>query len=289
MESAASGGGGNMYTQLEAMMTAVKREAAGLEGLKSRLREMEDIKQRNEDLKGKLQASEKANSDLHLMIENAERGATILREDMQQLNDLYEEERTQHISAQQKFLTQEHEFMHVKGELGFAQREAQKLGDLRKTNQTFSGQLASSQKRLEDERLEWAREKQKLEDKVKDAVKQKDDTSSHVWNLSEEVKGLRGDLKHYEGNMESLQQALANSELRTKQAKEQTVMVWEDALSLSLRKADAEGIEKTSIRKLQIEKMEKMEKMEMETESVTMQKQKQKQRMRQSQRQRQRK
>jgi chromosome segregation ATPase len=253
MESAASGGGGNMYTQLEAMMTAVKREAAGLEGLKSRLREMEDIKQRNEDLKGKLQASEKANSDLHLMIENAERGATILREDMQQLNDLYEEERTQHISAQQKFLTQEHEFMHVKGELGFAQREAQKLGDLRKTNQTFSGQLASSQKRLEDERLEWAREKQKLEDKVKDAVKQKDDTSSHVWNLSEEVKGLRGDLKHYEGNMESLQQALANSELRTKQAKEQTVMVWEDALSLSLRRADAEGIEKTSIRKLQIE------------------------------------
>ena len=41
----------NMYNQLETMMRAIKKEAEGLEKLKAKLRDMDDLKNRNADLK----------------------------------------------------------------------------------------------------------------------------------------------------------------------------------------------------------------------------------------------
>ena len=249
------GGGGNMYSQLEAMMTAVKREAAGLEVLKSKLKDMDDLKRRNADLKDKLQASELANSDLHQMLETAENNASAQRGDMQHLNDIYNEEREMHLEVQQKFLMQEQELVHLRGEVSFAQREAAKVQELRKNNQTAQGQLAGLEKRLEDERLEWTRSAKGFEEKISDAQRVKDEVSNHVWNLTEEIKGLRGKLERADRTEESLQEALRASQRDVVQANERAFMGTEDRLALSIRKDRSEKAVSQSFRELQREVM----------------------------------
>ena len=242
-----------MYSQLEAMMHSVRKEAAGLEALKAKLKDMDDLKRRNADLKDKLQASEIANSDLHRMLDESDRNAKSQRDDMQHLNDIYNEEREMHLQIQQKFLTQEQELIHLRGEVTFVQREAGKVADLRKGNQKLQGQVAALEKRLEDERLDWLKAKTELEEQLKDREKVKDEVSGHVWNLSEEIKSLRQRLGHAEQTEMSLQETLVASQRSVQQADERTLMAIEDGAARSHRAAKAESDVNESHREMQRE------------------------------------
>jgi chromosome segregation ATPase len=267
---AASGGvpNKNMYSQLEAMMNAVKREAAGLEALKSKLKDMEDLKRRNGDLKDKLQASEIANSDLHLMLENGERNAQSQREDMQHLNDIYNEERERHVEVQQNFLTQEQELVHLKGEVAYAQREAAKVQELRKSNQTALGQLASAEKRLEDERLDWMRATKAFEEKITDSQRVKDEVSGHVWKLTDEVKNLRAQLERGGQTESSMHEVLAATRREVVQTNERALMGAEDRLALSIRARKSEQVISHSFRELQREVMRLQQELVTKEESI---------------------
>ena len=250
-----SGSGGpqnaNMYNQLESMMMAVKKEAEGLEKLKSKLRDMDDLKRRNSDLKEKLQASELANSDLHRMLETAERESEAQREDMQSLNDMYNDERTKHLEVQQKYLTQEQELMHLKGEAETDKREVAKLGQLRQSHQKTLGQLASTQKKLEDSHEDWARATKAFEERIRSTEADKENVSKHVWNLTEEIRGLRSDVEHGRLEKDALQTALGTSEQRIKQAKEMSIMITEDGLSHRMREDEARSKQKSTMVDLQ--------------------------------------
>ena len=241
----------NMYNQLESMMMAVKKEAEGLEKLKSKLRDMDDLKRRNSDLKEKLQASESANSDLHRMLETAEKESEAQREDMQSLNDMYNDERTRHLEVQQRFLTQEQELMHLKGEAETDKRELAKIGQLRQSHQKTLGQLASTQKKLEDSHEDWARATKAFEERIRSTEADKENVSKHVWNLTEEIRGLRSDVEHARLEKDALQEALGSSEQRTKQAKELCIMITEDGLSHRFRNGEARSKQNSLIVDLQ--------------------------------------
>src|SRR6185312_2828355 len=56
---------GNFLNQLESMMNAAKKEAGALENMKIKIKDMEDLKIRYNELKGRMSEVENENANLH--------------------------------------------------------------------------------------------------------------------------------------------------------------------------------------------------------------------------------
>ena len=99
----------SMYSQLETMMAAVRKEAAALDAMKQKIKEMDEIKKKVPELKQRLQETELKNNQLSTSLKLSEEQSYQLRNDLQQLNDIYNKERKDHESIRQNntFLDQE--------------------------------------------------------------------------------------------------------------------------------------------------------------------------------------
>lgn len=133
---------GNFLNQLENMMNAVKKEAASLETMKQKIREMEDLKLKFAELKNKNAQIETENTDLKKALKESESQNNEIRSDMQRLNDIYTSDRTKHIEMQQQNLRVEQELSGIKLEKEHFYKESMKLSEQRKAYKALKAQMA---------------------------------------------------------------------------------------------------------------------------------------------------
>ena len=102
-----------LMSPLQNIMQAVKKEASALEAVKAKIREMDGLRDRMNELKTRLQQSEEANLDLKRTLSISENLSLELRGDMQRLNDIYNSEHAQYIDMQQTNLRLDQELKQV--------------------------------------------------------------------------------------------------------------------------------------------------------------------------------
>ena len=188
----------NMYAQLESMMTAVRAEAKALEAVKQKIREMDGLRSQVGDLKGKLEEAETANKELVRSLQESKGVSDQLRLDMQQLNDFYSKEHAAYANAQQMVLKLEHDLQNVANEMGFYQKEAQRIPELRKKNQALVSQIGTLQKQAEEEKQINAQTTAALENKLAQAALDQAAQTEQFWHLAEEIKQLKQIVKDKE-------------------------------------------------------------------------------------------
>ncbi|KAJ1422156.1 hypothetical protein B484DRAFT_399215 [Ochromonadaceae sp. CCMP2298] len=152
MGGGAGGKNINFLSQLEGMMSAVKKEAGALESMKLKLKDMEELKSRLGDMKTRLGTSDKENAELRRMVREADEQNLEIRSDMQRLNDIYHSERSKLLEAQQVGARQEQELSGVKREREFFSAEAGKVPDLKSQVKASRAQLSALKKIQEEER-----------------------------------------------------------------------------------------------------------------------------------------
>jgi len=156
----------SMYSQLETMMAAVRKEAAALDAMKQKIKEMDEIKKKVPELKQRLQETELKNNQLSASLKLSEDQSYQLRNDLQQLNDIYNTERKEHENIRQNNAFLDQELARVTKDMQFMQRDVQKLAELKKKNQLIITQLNDTQILLEEERAEAQKNLSQLEKKI---------------------------------------------------------------------------------------------------------------------------
>ena len=156
----------SMYSQLETMMAAVRKEAAALDAMKQKIKEMDEIKKKVPELKQLLQETELKNNKLAAALKLSEDQTYQLRNDLQQLNDIYNTERKGHENIRQSNAYLDQELARVNKDMQFMQKEVQKLAELKKKNQLIITQLNDTQVLLEEERAEAQKNLSQLEKKI---------------------------------------------------------------------------------------------------------------------------
>ena len=173
----------SMYSQLETMMAAVRKEAAALDAMKVKIKEMDEIKKKVPELKQKLQEAEVKNNQLSSSLKLSEEQSYQLRNDLQQLNDIYNKERVDHDNIRQNNNYLDQELARVTKDMQFMQRDVQKLAELKKKNQLIITQLNDTQILLEEERAEAQRNLAVLEKKITVLENEKASTSNLFWSV----------------------------------------------------------------------------------------------------------
>jgi len=220
----------NMYSQLESMMAAVKKEAGALEAVKQKIREMDSLRERVTELKGRLEQAEGANSDLKAQLQSSEAVSAELRGDMQRLNDIYNAEHAQFLESQATTMRLDQELKGLQHEAGFFQREAQKIPELRKKNQALTAQMAANAIKAEEDKAALVKEKAALEKQLEEAAKAKAETNAHFWNLTEEIKEMKKQIGQHDEGQLALQQEIKAAQQRAAVSDERAMMVGEDQL-----------------------------------------------------------
>lgn len=178
----------NFLTQLETMMSAVKKEAGALEHMKGKLKDMEDIKAKYFEARSKLADLEVENSDLRRKCKDAEQTSSEIRSDMQRLNDIYNSDRMKHMNLQQAHSKLEQDLNGLILEKDFLTKEAQKLSDLKTNLKAVKGQIHQLKMAADDERG-------KLQARVGELEKKLNQNGEHVWRLTDEIASLKAELE----------------------------------------------------------------------------------------------
>jgi chromosome segregation ATPase len=231
----------NMYSQLETMMNAVKKEAKSLEAVKQKIREMDGLRSTVNELRSKLQQTEGKNNELLDNLKVNDGVIEGLRADMQRLNDIYTQEREEYQDSQQLNLSLQQEIANIKNEVQFYQKEAAKMPELRKKNAGMVTQIGALGKQQEEEKAIFAKTIQSLEEKLSLAGQEKEKSSEHFWNLSEEVKTLKKTIADNENNNAGSNKLVWEATEARKTAEERTNMIAEDQLTFFTR--EREGID----------------------------------------------
>jgi chromosome segregation ATPase len=147
----------NFLSQLEHMMSSVKKEAAALENMKLKLKDAEELKRKLDEANGKVTAAEAENQQLKRALKESDDQNNEIRNDMQRLNDIYYAERGKLTEAQQAISRVEQELSGVKLEKDFFAKEAAKVPDLKSAVKTARAQIAAIKKSADDESHSWRR------------------------------------------------------------------------------------------------------------------------------------
>jgi len=222
-----------MFSQLEVMMSAVRQESAALDSMKAKVREFEELKTQLPILKKQLNDSEKAHAEALRLKNESDEQAAQLRLDMQRLNDMYNNERKQHLDAKHLQLRQEQELNRVLKDNIQLKKAADDMADVQKSNQSLTKQVNVLQARLDEEKRELERSLQMAEKQHEEAEKIKAELSQHFWNLSEELKQKQTALSESEECCRELEQTAANLRQGLGLASELALMCTEDKLSSS--------------------------------------------------------
>ena len=194
----------DMYSKLEGMMSAVRQEVEGLENMKSKLKEVGKLKEKLNVTRSKLKISEDVVHELKQKLQDSDSLLNQFRGDMQRLNELYIDERNKHAETQNNYLRQEQALSHAQGELNFIQKEVQQSIDNKKIIKSMKSSMEKAQAAFEEQKNQLNKTIFVLEQQCKDQEKAKADLGSHVWNLSEEIKKLKGDIEAVDLDKKSL-------------------------------------------------------------------------------------
>ena len=240
----------NMYSQLENMMNAVKKEAKSLEAVKQKIREMDAMRNTVSELRQKLQLAEHKNLELQDTLKVNDDVIEGLRDDMQRLNDIYSKEREEYQDSQQLNLSLQQEIENIKNEVQFYQKEAQKMPELRKKNSSMLTQIGALGKQAEEEKTIFAKTIKSLEEKLADTAREKQQSTEHFWNLTEENKKLVKKMEEVEEKHADVNKLVDEASEKRKLAEERSYMIAEDQLTFLTReredidvvKAELEGV-----------------------------------------------
>lgn len=243
----------NMYSQLEKMMNAVKKEAKQLEAVKQKIREMDGMQSTINELRGKLAAAENMNTDLKESLTANEGIAEGLRNDMQRLNDIYSKERENYQDSQQLNLNLQQEIGDVKNEVQFYQKEAQKMPELRKKNAALLSQIGLLTKQQEDEKGTFAATVSAMEGRIAEVSRAKEESMEHFWNLTEEVKTLKKKLEEQEEEGGDAARVVEEATTGRRLAEDRAGMVSEDQLAFLTRERDGIDIVRAELSGVKLE------------------------------------
>eukprot|EP01038_Epipyxis_sp_PR26KG_P010867 gene10867-14585_t len=222
----------NFLAQLETMMTAVKKEASALEGMKTKLREMEELRIRHAELKSKYSQMEQENNDMKRNLKDSELQNVELRSDMQRLNDIYSVERLNYLECQQLCMKLEQDLSGLRHEKEFFLRESQKMVDLKKANKVMKGQLNQNKINFDEEREQTQIKFNEYDKKIRLAEKLKDEATQHFWNLTEELKQSKNELINNQQQIKSLKEKLDDNKNSFLLYRNRACMIMEDPLIL---------------------------------------------------------
>lgn len=192
---------------------------------------MESLKQKVPELTKRIAELESSNDQLKQLNKDSDNTCNQLRNDMQRLNDLYTAERDEHIEIRNNGLRLEQDLIRVQQEVVFYQRESQKNQDLRKKNQNLISTMTSTQKQLEESKNIYQNDKINLEKKLSELEKEKIATTSHFWNLTEEIKNYKIKIDENTENEAKLLDRIDVINTKAKQSNDRELMVMEDQLA----------------------------------------------------------
>jgi predicted nucleic acid-binding Zn-ribbon protein len=181
----------NFLSQLEQMMTQVKREAAALEGMKGRLKEIDEIKQKYSETKQRLADKENEAQDLRKRLRDMEQNNNELREDFQKLNDIYSSDRKKLSDVQQQLQRSEQEVAGMKLQNEFLNTEAQKIPELKKAIKHLKKEVNQVRSASEEEKNVIIGRMHESEKCLQQSEKSKSELSQHIWQLTEEINGFK--------------------------------------------------------------------------------------------------
>lgn len=176
---------GNFLNQLESMMSAVKKEAASLENMKSKIKELEELRVRFAESKDRITELENDNNELRRVIRDHESLNGEIRADMQRLNDIYNADRLKHIDMQQANLRLEQELSGAQLEKDFFSKEAQKSAEMKKAVKGLKAQLVQAKQLHAEEEAAVAARMQEMEQRVASSERSREESAQHLWNLTE--------------------------------------------------------------------------------------------------------
>lgn len=186
----------NIYSQLEQMMAAVKKEASALDAMKQKIKDLEEIRNKKlPEVQRRLDESEGQNDVLRRKCHESDLQVDQLRVDMQHLNNIYNDERRKHGELQQSFLQQEQETENFRREVAGLQREMQKAMELKAHNQQLMLQMEKIRMKMTEDSESNANMVKTLEQQSLKAEKGKAEMTSHIVNMTEQIRGFKKELR----------------------------------------------------------------------------------------------
>lgn len=223
----------NFLAQLESMMSAVKKEAGALEHMKVKLKEMEEIKNQNSSLKQKLVNQEKAHEDLSRQFQEKERMNADLRQDMQQLNDIYHTDRNKLSDTLQTLNKLENEFNTMKVEKEFFQNESLKLPEYKKQIKQLKQTCHQMKTKQEEDQHQMTLQLNDYDKKYKAQEKKHTELSDHIWSLTEQINELKKENQLKQDQLQSLNNLFQQYKEKQQVVNDRQGMQYEDIFAFS--------------------------------------------------------
>ncbi len=180
------------------------------------------------EAKNKIGEQEKEANDLKRRIRDFENQNNELRHDMQQLNDIYNQDRGKFIELQQVHTRMEQDFSNLVMEKDFFLKESQRIPELKKAVKSGKANIQQLKTQLEEERANSVKQIKELEGKIDKNEKSKSEISQHVWALTEELDGLKKELEEKKQELKTTESKHGDRMKSNKQVKERYMIVVED-------------------------------------------------------------
>jgi chromosome segregation ATPase len=177
----------NFLSQLEMMMTNVKKEAGALDAMKLKLKNMEELKVQFQELKSRLTNKEEENINLRNSMNALEQVNNDLRRDMQQLNDIYFEERTKCGELQQIHSTLEQQVNGLILERDFFSRETSKIPEMKAKYNSLKTKFMDCKKKAEEEQKQFEMKFVEQKQLVARVERANEDSAKHISILQEQL------------------------------------------------------------------------------------------------------
>jgi chromosome segregation ATPase len=228
----------NFLSQLEHMMSSVKKEAAALESMKMKLKDAEELKRKLDEAKSRLTTAEAENQQLRRMVKEADDQNIEIRNDMQRLNDIYYAERAKLTETQQMISRLEQEISGLKMEKDFFAKEAAKVPELKSAVKTGRSQMAALKKSIEDDRGGVEQKIAEVNKKCANLEKLNEDSGRHLFNMTETLTATQNQVRDLEDAAVAAATKLAAVQAAKAQASDRWLMTSEDLRLQVLRRPE---------------------------------------------------
>lgn len=225
---------GNMYSQLENMMSSLKKEAQALEVMKQKIKEIDKLKTKVTELNQKLEKCDYDKLELQKCCTNSEQFSQQLRNDMQTLNDLYNKERTDHIETKKYINKLNDDCDTLRCE---ADTNSNNFQELRKKNSFLQSQMTQCQAINEEMAEKSSKQIISLKKELDQREVERLKVSGRMNQLMDEVGQLNASLKTQTADCESLRKTTSSYQERVIFERNRWVMSLEDLSSGEQRHA----------------------------------------------------
>ncbi|RYH29802.1 hypothetical protein EON65_07260 [archaeon] len=222
----------NFLSQLEVMMGAVKKEASALEGMKTKLKEMEEIKIRYQDLKNKSNEAEIENFELKRKVKELEQTNAETRSDMQRLNDLYTSDHRKYTDLQLQHNKLQQDLQSISSEKDFLAKELTRIPEMKTSIKALKHQLHTAKMSHEEEKHSWVQ-------KVTETEKKYGQHAEHINNLVEEINGYKLQLRERQEQIDRLSAVYIEMKQEELVVDDRSTMVMEDLVAQGIKSTEA--------------------------------------------------